>query len=173
KFSAEISNPRAAGTLVRKAVATSLSGRQGPVFLSLPLDVANERVPPTRGTTNVATQFELDEEALDVAAEALQSCERGLIVVGSGARHPEAIRWIGTLVSTLQIPVITTPKAKGIFPESDPLSLGVFGLGGHLSASEYLEGGVDTLLCVGTGLGETGTNSWSPLLQPSGHFIQV
>ncbi|HYV48875.1 MAG TPA: thiamine pyrophosphate-binding protein [Myxococcaceae bacterium] len=173
KFAAEITNPRATATLVRKAVATALSGRQGPVFLSLPLDVANEKVPLTRTSSNASTHFELDEEMLDAATEALQATERGVIVAGSGARHPEAVRWIGLLASTLQMPVITTPKAKGVFPESDPLSLGVFGLGGHPSAVEYLERGVDTVLCVGSGLSEISTNSWSPMLQASRAFIQV
>lgn len=173
KFSAEISNPRAAASVVRKAVATALSGRQGPVFLSLPLDIANERVRPMRSATQVSTQFALDEETITAAAAALQASERALILVGSGARHPEATRLIGCLAATLNIPVITTPRAKGLFPESDPLSLGVFGFGGHPSASEYLEQGIDTLIAVGAGLGETGTNSWSPVLQPSKTFIQI
>lgn len=173
KFSAEVSNPRAAATLVRKAVATARSGRQGPVFLSLPLDIASERVPSIGSSSQVSTHFEVDEDVLNQAAEALQKAERGLILVGSGCRHPEAIRWVGTLASTLQMPVATTPKAKGIFPESDPLSLGIFGFGGHTSATDYLEKGVDTILCIGCGLGETGTNSWSPLLQPSKTLIQI
>ncbi|HZH02505.1 MAG TPA: thiamine pyrophosphate-binding protein, partial [Myxococcaceae bacterium] len=173
KFSAEITNPRAAATLVRKAVATALSGRQGPVFLSIPLDVAGERVQDVHAHSHVSTQFDLDEESMTLAAQALQVSERGLILVGSGARHPEAVRWIGTLAASLQMPVATTPKGKGIFPESDPLSLGVFGFGGHPSASDYLKDGIDTLLCVGCGLGETGTNSWSPVLQPSSTLVQV
>lgn len=173
KFAAEVTNPRLAATLVRKAVATALSGRQGPVFLSLPLDVANEYVCPIQSSIHSSTRFELDDEMLDRVAEILQESERGLIVVGSGTRHPEAVRWVGTLAATLQIPVVTTPKAKGLFPESDPLSLGVFGLGGHPSASEYLGQGVDTLLAIGTGLGEAGTNSWSPVLQPTRAFIQI
>ncbi len=173
KYAAEITNPRAATTVVRKAVATALSGKQGPVFLSLPLDVANEKISPVRMSTQVSTRFEVDDEMMDGAAEALQQAGRGLIVVGSGARHPEAVRLIGALASTLQLPVVTTPKAKGLFPENDPLSLGVFGLGGHPSATDYLEQGIDTVLCVGCGLGETGTNSWSPLLQASRAFIQI
>jgi acetolactate synthase-1/2/3 large subunit len=173
KWAAEVTNPRSAATMVRKAVATALSGRQGPVFLSLPLDVASELVPPIKASTHVATTFELDDEMLTQAAEALQQSERALILVGSGARHPEAARLIGTLAATLQIPVATTPKAKGLFPESDPLSLGVFGHGGHPSATDYLDEKIDVLLCVGCGLGETGTNSWSQVLQPSKYFIQV
>src|ERR1700687_2877644 len=130
KFSAEVSNPRAAATLVRKAGATARYGRQGPVFLSLPLDVASERVPSIRSSPQVSTNFDVDEDVLTQAAEALQKAERGLILVGSGTRHPEAIRWVGTLAATLQMPVATTPKAKGLFPESDPLSLGIFGFRG-------------------------------------------
>jgi acetolactate synthase-1/2/3 large subunit len=68
---------------------------------------------------------------------------------------------------------MTTPKGKGIFPESHPLSLGVFGHGGHPSSAEYLEGGVDVLLAVGTGLSDPATDGWSPLLNPSEHFIQI
>jgi acetolactate synthase I/II/III large subunit len=173
KFAAEITSPRACASLVRRAVATALSGRQGPVFLSLPLDVANEKVPLTRSASHVATHFETDPELLDAATEALQSAERGVIIAGSGARHPDAGRCIGFLASTLQMPVITTPKAKGVFPESDPLSLGVFGLGAHPSAIEYLERGIDTVLCVGSGLSEIGTNGWSPVLQATRNFIQV
>lgn len=173
KFSAEVSNPRAAVTTVRKAVATALSGRQGPVFLSLPLDVANERVMPTRASTHVATSFDVDEEMIDQAVRALQGARRGMILAGSGARHPEAVRLIGNLATCLQIPVATTPKAKGLFPETDPLSLGIFGLAGHTSATRYLEQGIDVLLVVGAGLGEQGTNAWSPLLQPKQTFIQV
>lgn len=173
KFAAEISNPRAAASIVRKAVATALSGRQGPVFLSLPLDIANERVRPMRSATQVSTHFALDEETIAEAARALQNSTRALILVGSGARHPEAARLVGTMAATLNIPVCTTPRAKGLFPENDPLSLGVFGFGGHTSASEYLDQGIDTLIAIGCGLGETGTNSWSPVLQPSSTFIQI
>lgn len=173
KFSAELTNPRSAAMTVRKAVATALSGRQGPVFLSLPLDVASESVLPIRTASHVHTSFELDEEMVEAAARALQEAERPLILVGSGSRHPEAVRLLGALSSTLQIPVATTPKAKGVFPETDPLSLGVYGHGGHSSASRYLEEKIDVLLCVGCGLGETGTNSWSQVLQPTRAFIQI
>jgi len=173
KFSAEVTNPRAAATLVRKAVATARSGRPGPVFLSLPLDVASERVATTRASTQVAVTFSVDEFMVGEAAAALQEAKRGLIVIGSGCRHPEAVRLVGSLAATLQIPVVTTPKAKGLFPENDPLSLGIFGHGGHPSAQRYLDDRIDVLFCIGCGLGETGTNSWSQVLQPTGKFIQV
>lgn len=173
KHAQELTSPRAAASAIRKAVAIARSGKQGPVFLSLPLDVANERVEPIRGMANVSTTFELDEEIIGEAAAFLQGSKRALILAGSGSRHPEAVRWIGAIASTLGIPVATTPKAKGLFPESDPLALGIVGLAGHPSLTEYLDGGIDVLLCVGCGLGEIVTNGWSKVLEPSKALIQV
>ncbi|MGQ0506169.1 MAG: thiamine pyrophosphate-binding protein [Myxococcaceae bacterium] len=173
KYCAEISNPRSAASVVQKAAGTALSGRQGPVFLSLPLDIANEVVGGMSSTARVETRFDLDGYALEEAAELLQSSERGLIYAGSGARHPETVRLIHQIATMLGIPVMTTPKAKGVFPESHPLSLGIFGYGGHPSATEYLGESPDVLLCVGCGLGETSTNGWTELLEPGKALIQV
>jgi acetolactate synthase-1/2/3 large subunit len=80
---------------------------------------------------------------------------------------------VRALAERLQVPVMTSPKGKGVFPEDHPLSLGVFGFGSHPSTTAYLEGGIDVLCAVGTGLGETATGGWSTLLAPTKHFIHV
>jgi acetolactate synthase-1/2/3 large subunit len=69
--------------------------------------------------------------------------------------------------------VATTPKAKGVFPEGHPLALGIYGLGGHPSASTYLDAGVDVLFAVGTGFGEVSTNTWTDKIKASRAFIQI
>jgi len=69
--------------------------------------------------------------------------------------------------------VMTTLKAKGVFPESHALSLGVYGPGGHPSAYDYLAAGIDTLLVLGASLGQMQTDSWSTALQPRRMLIQV
>ncbi len=173
KLALEITNPRCAATSVRKAVATAKSGRRGPVLLTLPLDVACETADLPDISQAVHASFDLDEEAIASAARALSAAERPLILVGSGARQERTANLIGILATALQTPVATTPKGKGIFPETDPLSLGVFGLAGNPSATEYLEQGVDVLMAIGCGFGDTATNGWSPLLQPKRCLIQI
>ncbi len=173
KYSAPILNPRSAAAVVRRAVGTALSGRQGPVFLSLPLDVATESAVPSVVSAQVSTSFVLDDTVLGRVAQSLMGAQRGLILVGSGSRHPLAITQVRVLAEMLRMPVATTPKGKGLFPESHPLSLGAFGYGGHLSANHYLASGPDVILAVGCGLGETSTNSWNPTLQPTATFIQI
>ncbi len=68
---------------------------------------------------------------------------------------------------------MTTPKGKGVFPETHPLSLGVFGAGGHPSAERYLEQGIDTMIVLGTSLGDLATGGWNDALRPRETLIQV
>jgi acetolactate synthase I/II/III large subunit len=173
KLALEITNPRSAAMAVRKAVATAKSGRKGPVLLTLPLDIACEMTDLPEISSAVHSSFDIDEHAVMDAAKTLSAAERPLLLVGSGARNERTANLIGILAAALQIPVVTTPKGKGIFPETDPLSLGVFGLAGHPSATEYLEQGVDVIMAIGCGFGDTATNSWSPLLQPKKCLIQI
>lgn len=158
---------------IAEAVRRARADR-GPVFLSLPLDVA---------TTPIAARFAEDEEeppptrlpprvALARAAAALLSASRPLVLVGSGARHASAE--VTALCRRLRAPAITSPKAKGIVSEAGDLCLGVFGYGGHPSALEWLtERRPDVVLAVGCGLNEVSTNSWSELIAGTSAFIQL
>lgn len=173
KFCAEITTPAEACSLIHKAIQEARSGRPGPVFLSVPIDVSNAPVARTLRAYPRREPEQFDTGSLDEAAGVLQNAQRGLIFVGAGAWHPQTVEAIRTLAERLQMPVATTPRAKGLFPETSRLSLGVFGHGGHPSATRYLEEGVDVVLSIGCGLGEPGTNAWSPLLIPQNCFIQV
>jgi acetolactate synthase-1/2/3 large subunit len=47
------------------------------------------------------------------------------------------------------------------------------GFGGHSSVLDYLEGGVDVLLAIGSGLNDFTTNAWTPLLRAKKAFVQI
>lgn len=173
KFCAEITSPSEACSLVHKAIQEARSGRPGPVFLSVPIDVSNAPVGQTLRAYPRSIPVQYDPEWLEEAVNVLQTAQHGLIFVGTGAWHPRTVAAIRDLAERLQMPVATTPRAKGLFPETSRLSLGVFGHGGHPSATRYLEEEIDVLLSIGCGLGEPGTNAWSPLLIPKRCFIQI
>lgn len=96
---------------------------------------------------------------------------RFVIWVGFGARN------VGNslldLAERAEAHVLSTPRAKGTFPEDHPLYLGTTGMGGH-------EGIVDRLrqlaperaLVLGTKLGE-GSSFWSSGLVPKHGFVHV
>src|SRR5262249_32167752 len=146
----------------------------GPVALTLPMDVTLaklESVPSLALAPIVKSAVAPD--AIAEAAQLMSAAKRGLLFVGSGVRRGAGARRLVELAERVQWPVVTTPKAKGVFPENHALSLGVFGMGGHISAYDYLEKGVDTVVAVGTSFNELSTDGWSALLEPSGALIHV
>lgn len=173
KLALEVPDANAAPAVLSRAIATAMSGTRGPVLLTIPLDVSTTHVHEPLIDVQPRVVFDPAPGTIAKIASALAGAKRGLLFVGSGARGGDGPRCVRELAERLQIPVMTTPKAKGVFPESHPLSLGVFGWGGHASATEYLAEGVDVLMAIGTGLGEAATNNWSNLLKGSEHFIQL
>lgn len=173
KLAFQVNEPNAAASSMRRAIATALSGRRGPVTVTLPFDVTSAKIVESEICAGAATSFSMHARAIDRAAAAVQSANRPLIFAGSGVRWDDAPARLLEVAEMLQCPVITTPKGKGVFPEDHPLALGIFGLGGHPSSTEYLHDGIDALLAVGTSLGELSTNGWTPRLLPSGEFIHV
>ncbi len=173
KAAFELTNAQSAASLMGKALATARSGRKGPVFISLPLDVSRQVVDPPRIGAHVSAQFVVEATLLDEVADLLANAERPLILAGSGARWGRGPEQLRRLAERAAIPVATTPKAKGVFPESHPLALGIYGHGGHRSAQSYLASGVDVLFAIGTGFGEAATNTWNEQIRASRAFIQL
>ena len=173
KLAAEVPRPSTLPHLVRRAIATALSGRRGPVLLTLPLDVSTAQVCPPRVGGAITVGQTLAPPVLDEIAELLTSAARPLIIAGSGVRGDGAPERLRLVAERLGCPVVTTPKAKGVFAESHPLSLGVLGLGGHPSARRYLDSGVDVVVAIGTSLGDLATDGFSPELQATRALVHV
>lgn len=173
KFAAQIVRPDSAAMLVHKAIRTSLSGRRGPSFLSLPLNISGALTarPPISG--HVHTSFEVDAAGCRRAMTLLVEAKRPLILAGAGCRSSASRAALLRLAEATAASVTVTPKGKSVFPEDHPLYLGVFGFGGHESVVQYLKGGVDVLLVCGSSLNDFTTNAWSPLLAASTAFLQI
>jgi acetolactate synthase I/II/III large subunit len=158
-----------------KALRMALGGRPGPVHLSLPADVQERPIErPGRLTPAVHRTRTYDRAAIKQAALHLLRARRPAILAGHGAILSDASDEIRAVAEMLEIPVATTPKGKGAFPEDHRLSLGPFGYSGSpLAQWHLLESGVDVLLAVGTSLSEWGTLGWDRRLQPSEALLHV
>ena len=158
-----------------KALRMAMGGRPGPVHLSLPADVQEQAIQaPVKVTPAIHRPRAYDRAAIKQAALHLLRARRPAILVGHGALLSDAADEIRTLAEMLDIPVATTPKGKGAFPEDHQLSVGPFGYSGSpLAEWHLLESGVDVLLAVGTSLSEWGTLGWDRRLQPSEALLHV
>jgi acetolactate synthase-1/2/3 large subunit len=173
KLAVELTEPANAPLVLHRAIATAMSGRRGPVVVTIPMDVATALAPAPRISAEVSLEFALAPAALDEISALIALAARPMILAGSGCRGQGAPARLRAVAERYQCPVATTPKAKGVFPEDHPLSLGVFGLGGHPSARAYGERGIDVMVALGTSLGDVATEGWSPLLRGRRAFIHV
>ena len=140
-----------ADIIADKAVGIATEGRPGPVHIDVPISVADERVslPRLRRRPDAAPMVP-DDATLARARGWLAAAGRPVMVVGLDAVNEGAARTVREVAERLSIPVITSYKAKGIIPETHPLSLGGAGL------SPLADGilvpfvqQADLILCVG------------------------
>lgn len=110
-------------------------------------------------------------------ADAVATCARELksgsfaIWIGFGARN--AGRLVRELAERASASVLSTPRAKGTFPEDHPLYLGVTGVGGQEEVQQALVSDPpDRILVLGTRMGE-GSSFWSSAFEPRNGFIHV
>jgi acetolactate synthase I/II/III large subunit len=165
KLAVEVPDAAQLPHLLRRAIVTALSGRRGPVVLTLPMDVTSAMITPPRMEGHLTVRGQLSSELVDEVRDILRDANRPMILAGSGLRGNGAPALLRRVAERLRCPVATTPKAKGVFPEDHPLSLGVLGLGGHLSSRGYLESGVDAVIVLGSSLGDLSTDGFNPALQ--------
>lgn len=175
KFSEMIISKYKMPELLREAIRTAFSGKMGPVHLSYPKDIMAEKleedlVPPKRYRVKSAY---FDRKLVINAADKLVHSKKPAMLVGSGVIASGASMEVLELAEMLNIPVATSPKAKGAFPEDHPLSIGVLGFSGSPVAEEYLKGDIDVFMVVGSSLNQLTTSSWDPNLKPSDYLIHV
>lgn len=189
KYSAMVITPEKTGEMMRQALRVALSGRRGPVHLNIPMDVMREDVDEEIIPHDkfIPHTMYFDRYSIKMAATLLLNAKKPVILLGNGSLISGAVDEVIKFAEILSIPVATTPKAKGAFPENHELSLGVFGLGGSPQAERYLltdESGVgsqesvvssrvDVLLAVGTSFNEWGSNAWDKRLILEKAMIQV
>ncbi|MBL1092915.1 MULTISPECIES: thiamine pyrophosphate-binding protein [Streptomyces] len=155
---------------VAAAWESALSAPHGPVWLEIPQDVllAPVDVPPV-GALAVAPRVPAPRrELIRAAAGRLTGARRPVILAGGGVVRAGAEAELLALAERLRAPVVTTFGGKGAFPWEHPLSLGSWLEDRH--TTDFLED-ADTLLVVGSGLGELSSNYHT--FRPRGRVVQI
>ncbi|MBO4271857.1 thiamine pyrophosphate-binding protein [Microbispora triticiradicis] len=175
-YSTTLVNPRTFPRLLAQAINVATGPRPCAAYLSVPADLA--RMPVGDEKADVPAW----RPALDLphghtchVLQALARARRPLIFLGGGAREAlmSGLAELRELVHTLRVPVATSLRGKGIFPESDELSLGVLGMAGTERATAYAAAGVDTLVVIGSGLGEWATRGYDRSFTVASTYFHV
>lgn len=177
-----VENPHLIHHGLRACLTRMLAGSKAPVHMALPPDVQRAEVE--------APWEPLDESlyrprfADGAGVERLwrilvpegggTAPVRVAILAGAGVEKAGATECLTAFAEQFEIPVATTLRAKGVFPEDHRLSLGVFGHAGHRPAIEtLLSGRVEALLVLGSGLSRRDTLAWDAGMPPHQALVHV
>jgi acetolactate synthase-1/2/3 large subunit len=170
RYSSSVDNPKNLGHLLRRALVEMLAQPAHPVHLSLPTDVQKATVEArhTRIDPAITNPSLLSLPEAEASLRLLLGETRGeapvriALLAGVGVEHAGGEQLLRSFAEEWQIPVATTLRAKGVFPEDHPLSLGVFGYAGtHHSKAVLIDDSLDLLIVLGSGLNERDSMHWS------------
>ena len=117
---------------VRKAFKIAQTEKPGSTHLELPEDVAEELISDASAMKPLFVQAPVKPEAapnqVARAIRAIAAAKRPVILAGNGVIRGRAHEAVRSFARRLQIPVLHTFMAKGVLPDSDPLSLYTIGL---------------------------------------------
>jgi acetolactate synthase I/II/III large subunit len=166
KWAAEIREADRIPEYVARAFHTATSGRPGPVVLSLPEDVlaAPCKTPPTRAYQK--TEPQASREAVRRMHAMLMRAADPFMILGGPGWDSGAIADIRKFAEALDLPVVTSFRAKDRFDNTLDHYCGDMGIGADPSLIARLERS-DLLLVVGARLGEMTTNGYTRLDVPT------
>jgi acetolactate synthase I/II/III large subunit len=157
-------DPAQLPSILRQAFVEMLTGRKGPVHISLPMDVQAEAAPVVLSgvvSDDLAGPPEPDSTAIDRATELLDGAQRPVILAGGGVSSAGAWAELKSLAELLGAAVVTTLQGKDVFPNDHPLYGGSAGSKGT-SCGIQLCTEADVLLAVGCRFADQTTSSYVP-----------
>jgi acetolactate synthase-1/2/3 large subunit len=139
--------------VMHEAFYVASTGRPGPVLIDLPKDVqqaATEFSPPDdrRELPGYRPREEGDPDLVQQAVDLMNAAERPVVLAGHGVEMSGATDALRRFVEKTNTPVALTLLAKGGFPESHPLSLGMMGMHGEACVNRAIQE-ADLLLAFG------------------------
>src|SRR5690349_20766525 len=118
------------GIGVARAIRAALSGRPGGVYLDLPAKLFPQVMDAEEGLKSLVRVIDPAPAQLPApsavkrALEVLRNAKRPLIILGKGAAYAQAVDEIRALVEKSGIPFLPMSMAKGLLPDTHPLSAG-------------------------------------------------
>ena len=130
----------------------------GPVHIGLPSDLAHKEI-KIKGLTATASNERIIKNNISAAASLLRKTRKPLLAVGLTSLRFEITEQLLEFLDSHRMPVLLTPMAKGILPESHPCYAGVL----FHALSNKLEGiisGTDLVIGLGYDPVEFNYESW-------------
>ena len=156
KYAVTITDPTSIRYHLEKAVFLAKSGRPGPVWIDVPLDIQAANIdetkltgfdPAAEGLTPVVDKADIKEKVRETL-QILAKSERPVLLAGNGIRISKSVALFKEIIAKLQLPVLTTWKACDLLTEDDPQFYGRPGTVAQRGAN-FIQQNSDCIISLG------------------------
>ena len=147
-----VTDPLDIPRVIAEAFHIATTGRPGPVLVDIAKDALQKESvfnwPTSVELAGYKPQVTPNQNAINDAAALIASSKKPVFYVGGGVIKANASRELLELAELLGAPVVTTLMARGAFPDSHPLHMGMPGMHGTVAAVTALQK-ADLLITLG------------------------
>ncbi|MGB5166768.1 MAG: acetolactate synthase large subunit [Acidimicrobiia bacterium] len=138
--------------IIREAFHVASTGRKGPVLVDIPKDVLAATMtwhrPGEVRLPGYRPAVKGHPRQVKAAVDLIEQSEHPVLYVGGGVIAAGAAEELEQFAEMTQIPMVTTLMARGAFPDSHPLNLGMPGMHGTYTATTAMQRS-DLLVTIG------------------------
>ncbi|MGI9611678.1 MAG: biosynthetic-type acetolactate synthase large subunit, partial [Acidimicrobiales bacterium] len=143
---------------IAEAFHIATTGRPGPVLVDIPKDIVDANNPAAYFNYTHPSELHLpgynpnvtpDSTSIEAAVELMLAANRPVLYVGGGVLKSRGAEALRQLAETGDLPVVTTLMARGAFPDSHELCLGMPGMHGNYTAVTAIQQS-DLLIAMGS-----------------------
>lgn len=178
RFSSFVSHPAQLEGKLLKAISTALCKPQGPVHLSIPMDIMSDPSAPHMPSYDIKSLMQpsafIDDVSYSKLLSVVNKSRKIVVLIGGGCCRNAAMEKLTTFSEITNSAIVSTPSGKKWIDAQHHLYRGVFGFAGHNSAREILlDSEVDSLLAVGSTLDEFDTSAWDKLALLNDKLVHI
>ncbi|MBQ2645175.1 thiamine pyrophosphate-binding protein [bacterium] len=149
KYAVTVFEPNEIKYHLDKAIYEATSGRMGPVWLNIPMNVQGAII-----DENNLIEFDIPKKIknhLDLfeIINKLQNAKRPLIIAGHGIRLAKCEKPLSNFLEKINVPVVTTFNGFDLIEDEHPNYVGRIGTIGQRAGNFALQN-ADVILCLGT-----------------------
>lgn len=146
-------SPERVYEFVDMAFRYAASGRPGPVYLELPVDVLNREADPDRvkRTNTLVASHPVDLEKAAAMVELIAQAKRPMVVAGGGAWYAGAEQRLTDFAEATGLPIFTAAMGRGTIPDTHELCFEA-SIGVRPGATLYAQSDTDLIIFLGTRL---------------------
>jgi acetolactate synthase I/II/III large subunit len=137
---------------LKKAIEFATSGRKGPVWIDIPLDLQSSTIENSLGNCHLeisAPIIPCREEDVSLISTIVSKSRRPVIVIGHGVRSSDSVSKLQRFQSHTQIPVVYTASCPDVFALSDEACIGSVGTLGCSRSGNFALQNADLILIFG------------------------